>query len=645
MSVIPWWTPGFPDLIASRGAMPTVKNWQTCYARYRGESEAHFASTGWELSACHRAYQQQAMTSNAVLLPETHPVFSDAAPTAISLNIVEAPAEFSVPVKQDRRLTPNFKVRVDVKYRQRVSCPLTVKAYILTQQEKDSILHWCPDDTIYELDGVQKTMTDLKGTTSITSHFEATAPLKAVGDAAALLQGAYASSNGAAWSQVVDGADVEQLVLANSAGLSQLQAFNAGSSRGLSLGQPGVLVGLNGRQIMDAGDNVVSQEIEFTNLEFVKPSRMNKVYIAFACSVLDQDLLFVLYNVPTVCICRAEQRSKACRKLGICMEELNKLDSSIYNAPAVGSDRNEDFRKRARAGAPVEPDTPSGSQQNYVLSPKEVTSYRPAQPSLALPNDSRTNMECGGQDVTQQTQGAVKDEPFTSNSLTQAHIRQWITEVYESTGLSRKLTQLDVQALLSHAGFPADSLNEHTCISTAQCREFTQQYMAVLSLLRVVAPIWDLEDPCVISGFDMDRIGTVQALAREPAGTFIIRFSMSQPGCLVLSCKVTQGHPNADEHGLIHAILDSKDLQERRVDTWIRDFVGATHVLDVYRQKRVDKRKVFASHYTKPRVLEAINEIVPVDVSTAISLAALGTNSGAFATLAQSLRQQQQRPF
>jgi hypothetical protein len=34
------------------------------------------------------------------------------------------------------------------------------------------------------------------------------------------------------------------------------------------------------------------------------------------------------------------------------------------------------------------------------------------------------------------------------------------------------------------------------------------------------------------------------------------------------------------------------DLYERRIDTWIRDFVGATHVLDVYRQKRVDKRKV-----------------------------------------------------
>ncbi|KAJ9522361.1 hypothetical protein QJQ45_008166 [Haematococcus lacustris] len=35
-----------------------------------------------------------------------------------------------------------------------------------------------------------------------------------------------------------------------------------------------------------------------------------------------------------------------------------------------------------------------------------------------------------------------------------------------------------------------------------------------------------------------------------------------------------------------------EDLSIQRVDTWIQEFSGATHVLDVYRQKRVDKRKV-----------------------------------------------------
>ncbi len=40
------------------------------------------------------------------------------------------------------------------------------------------------------------------------------------------------------------------------------------------------------------------------------------------------------------------------------------------------------------------------------------------------------------------------------------------------------------------------------------------------------------------------------------------------------------------------------------MDTWIRDYAGATHLLDVYRQKRVDKRKVFATNYTRLRGLE-----------------------------------------
>lgn len=57
--------------------------------------------------------------------------------------------------------------------------------------------------------------------------------------------------------------------------------------------------------------------------------------------------------------------------------------------------------------------------------------------------------------------------------------------------------------------------------------------------------VWNCEDPCVIAGFDMDRLGTVQALSLEPVGTFICRFSMSQPGCLVLTCRVAPTHPNA----------------------------------------------------------------------------------------------------
>lgn len=39
--------------------------------------------------------------------------------------------------------------------------------------------------------------------------------------------------------------------------------------------------------------------------------------MVFACLVADQDLLFCLYDVPCISICRAEQRPKALERLGL----------------------------------------------------------------------------------------------------------------------------------------------------------------------------------------------------------------------------------------------------------------------------------------------------------------------------------------
>lgn len=176
-------------------------------------------------------------------------------------------------------------------------------------------------------------------------------------------------------------------------------------------------------------------------------------------------------------------------------------------------------------------------------------------------------------------------------------LREWILEEYDSRGWRRQLTEADLRTLESQAGFPVSGGNVD--VSTMQWEEFTSQFRDVLNLLQKISGVWNLEDPCVISGMDMDRCRTSQALAREPAGTFICRLSWSEPGSLVLTCKVPEGHPAADVEGLVHVIIAIKDLVERRVDTWIRDYPAATHVLDVYTHKRVDKRKVFASPYTR----------------------------------------------
>jgi len=48
---------------------------------------------------------------------------------------------------------------------------------------------------------------------------------------------------------------------------------------------------------------------------------------------------------------------------------------------------------------------------------------------------------------------------------------------------------------------------------------------------------------------------TTQALQQEPVGTFVCRFSMSQPGCLVLSCKVGSLDARSEAGDVVHAII------------------------------------------------------------------------------------------
>jgi hypothetical protein len=70
-----------------------------------------------------------------------------------------------------------------------------------------------------------------------------------------------------------------------------------------------------------------------------------------------------------------------------------------------------------------------------------------------------------------------------------------------------------VQALLSQAGFPASSLNSAgdpggsgaARVAAHQWEDFLRHWSATLQLLRCIAPMWDSEDPYLVSGFHVDR--------------------------------------------------------------------------------------------------------------------------------------------
>jgi len=749
-----WWTANFPELIAKREAMPGVERLQTSYVKYRRFQEAQVAGgNGWDLAISRRNYEQVARLEQQFFMQDDHPLFNPLAPDNITMRIIEAPAEFAVPVKQDRRLSPSFRVRVDVRYRSRVGIPVTVKAHLITQQDKDNVLAWLPEDMnpyASADDKAQRSMTELKGTTCITHHFEgnqggpggnAPAPIMNTGmgnlgggmprlglqgglgggqrllDTSPAALAAMKLKGLMTWPQQqhqgLDGSDqgklVEQLLMQQQQHQQQMShndlLLSNGLSNGLDAGllhhsqlggggggygapngmqqlmqqlnqnQLGNMLLLNGggqqglglmqhqhqqddhaaqaaamqqaqqeaqlaasiatgmaaaaaaqqqQQHLGVGggggeSHTLSHEYEFTNLELLKPTRMNKVYIVFSCTILDMDTLYCVYNVPTIGICRAEQREKACQKLCVPLSVLAVEGLPTPKAEAI------DLGRMGMGGTPL-------GMGAMGIPPQSMQAAQAA--AAATQQRKRTDRLMGGESDDSQGYAPITTAPAmrgpTSGdlalglpgggevemggaaggggpALSRAALQDWILEEYEGTGLTRKLTRLDLAALLSQAGFPTEggAHTDHATVSQVQWDEFCGQFRGLLRLLRQIAAVWNLEDPCVVCGFDMDRQGTVQALTSEPAGTFLCRFSMSQPGCLVLSCKTVAGHPKAEADDLIHAIINIDDLHERRVDTWIRDFAGATHVLDVYRHRRVDKRKVFTSNYTRLKGLDS----------------------------------------
>lgn len=243
----PWWSSNIPELVNKRDQMPSeclqvllgvlfsssrgtawcvackwccasatcpphtlllpadVEKLQSMYVRYKCQPEAQITSSGWDLATSQRYADQLAAEEQQAYVREESLLYNGLAPTGISLRIIEAPAEFAVPVKQDRcgqrrrwwrhaawrgrahtsfgcavangqqaicmgssrpsacqevdphslplccvgccrRLTPNFKIRAEVGFNTRCSFPLTLKVYVITQQEKDSVPEWVPDD-------------------------------------------------------------------------------------------------------------------------------------------------------------------------------------------------------------------------------------------------------------------------------------------------------------------------------------------------------------------------------------------------------------------------------------------------------------------------------------------------------------------
>ena len=75
-------------------------------------------------------------------------------------------------------------------------------------------------------------------------------------------------------------------------------------------------------------------------------------------------------------------------------------------------------------------------------------------------------------------------------------------------------------------------------ISAEQFRDFQASWDKMCHLLLKLRACWVADDPHLICGFDVDHRCAVRALKDQPPGSFLCRFSLSQPGNFVLVCKV-----------------------------------------------------------------------------------------------------------
>eukprot|EP00892_Ulva_mutabilis_P002591 jgi/Ulvmu1/12332/UM089_0016.1 len=125
--------------------------------------------------------------------------------------------------------------------------------------------------------------------------------------------------------------------------------------------------------------------IPFEGLEFVKPSSMSPMTIAFAVCVGDtRDVALVLMTPATICVCRADQRGDAAVKLGYSktvFERVNERSGSQkYKTKFNPPTRGRGSRGRGQGGAPA------AAAAQPPPSPASVPNGRPcAQDALAPP--------------------------------------------------------------------------------------------------------------------------------------------------------------------------------------------------------------------------------------------------------------------
>ena len=113
----------------------------------------------------------------------------------------------------------------------------------------------------------------------------------------------------------------------------------------------------------------------------------NPVYLVFACLIGGRDLLYTIYDVPSISICRADQRTKALSRLGLPPSVYTEV-TELQEGPARP---HRPVRRRVRrlqppADATATPAAPPGDAAAATVAAADENSSKPAG-GKAVPED------------------------------------------------------------------------------------------------------------------------------------------------------------------------------------------------------------------------------------------------------------------
>eukprot|EP00193_Tetraselmis_chui_P008425 CAMPEP_0177769566 /NCGR_PEP_ID=MMETSP0491_2-20121128/10400_1 /TAXON_ID=63592 /ORGANISM="Tetraselmis chuii, Strain PLY429" /LENGTH=436 /DNA_ID=CAMNT_0019286603 /DNA_START=359 /DNA_END=1665 /DNA_ORIENTATION=+ len=341
---------------------PDVAKKQTQWVRYGNGIRNVATREGWQFSKSDQQSSTDLSAQRGVTQPlgpgltrTLSPMARARAPERVTVRVSQAPGVFSLPLKVKKTIRPNFKVKVSVSYRSGsgVSFVCTVRAFVLTETDRSDLPAW--------RESLEDAKSWLSGTTSISHVFDDTVKqADAQNRDPEVMRQESLHKQGSMGGYVPEGMAPDSLLNASPFGSMEMgcgaELLETGHGNMVGSGGPDYTAARQmRRQASGAGQSngelkYMTHEFEFCDLKITKPSRMKKVYMLFAVSVLDRDQLFAVYHVPTIVIAHITNQGE---------RALESLQGHVEKAPSSGVlEDDADPGHDAQGPAPPAPSMP-----------------------------------------------------------------------------------------------------------------------------------------------------------------------------------------------------------------------------------------------------------------------------------------------